>query len=84
MGNGYSTALGEQMPDSRAARDKLARKKGVEFITKSELVATNKEAAEAIAYSAEVRKGAPHQPVGAGPTGAFKPKPSWAEPLTKG
>ncbi len=75
LGNGYSTALGERMPDTRAERDRLARKKGVEFITKSELVATNKEAAEALAYKAEVDSGLPHRPIGPGDTSAFHEAP---------
>jgi hypothetical protein len=76
LGNGYSTALGAPMPDTKAERDRLARKQGVEFITKSELVASNKEAAEAIAYKADVDRGLPHQPIGAGDTSAFKPPPT--------
>ena len=48
MGNGYSTALGERMPATRAERDALALKKGVEFIGKSEFLASNPEAAEAV------------------------------------
>jgi putative FmdB family regulatory protein len=76
LGNGFSTALGEKMPDTRAGRDRLAAKKGLEFITKSELVASNKEAAEAIAYKADVDRGLPHQPIGAGDTSAFKPPPT--------
>jgi len=75
LGNGYSTALGEQMPATRAERDRLAAKKGVEFVTKSELLATNKEAAEAIAYKAEVDSGVPHRPIGPGDTSAFKEAP---------
>jgi hypothetical protein len=75
LGNGYSTALGEQMPATRAERDRLAAKKGVEFVTKSELLASNKEAAEAIAYKAEVDSGVPHRPIGPGDTSAFKEAP---------
>src|SRR5580698_222662 len=38
-GTGYSFALGERMPDSRAARDRLAKQKGIYFdsqLTKDE------------------------------------------------
>jgi hypothetical protein len=57
MGNGYSTALGEFMPASRQERDRLARKKGVEFCTLADLRADNKEAADALDYSAHVAAG---------------------------
>jgi len=75
LGNGWSTALGAPMPETREGRDRLAARKGVEFISPAELVASNKEAAEAIAYKAEVDSGVPHRPIGPGDTSAFKEAP---------
>jgi hypothetical protein len=82
MGNGYSTALGEQMPDSRQARDRRAREKGVEFVTLSEHLAENKEAKEAVEYSAHVRSGGDRTLDKPAPTTSpFVPKPDWAKSL---
>lgn len=82
MGNGYSTALGEMMPDSRQARDRLAKEKGVEFISKAEHLSENKEAAEAVAYKAHVDSGGERvldKP--SAPLTPFVPKPAWAKDL---
>jgi hypothetical protein len=82
MGNGYSHALGEQMPDSRAARDRLAAQKGVEFVGTREFLAENKEAAEAVQYRAHVDSGgAREEPRPPPPADAFKAKPAWAKDL---
>ena|SRR5271166_616908 len=83
LGNGYSTALGERMPDTRTERDRLAAKKGIEFVSKSELLASNKEAAEAVAYKAHVDSGGPRDVQPAPAPDAFKEKPAWAKELTK-
>ena len=81
LGNGYSTALGEQMPDSRQARDRRAREKGIEFISLAEHLSENKEAAEAVEYRKHVNEGgARDEPVQ--PTSSpFVPRPAWAEAL---
>ena len=81
MGNGYSFALGEQMPDSRQARDRLARQKGVEFCSRDELLRDNKEAAEAVAYKAYVDSGGSRDVANPVDTSAFQAKPAWAKDL---
>ena len=81
MGNGYSTALGERMPATRAERDALALKKGVEFIGKSEFLASNPEAAEAVSYAKHVSEGGHHTPVLPADTSPFISKPAWANDL---
>lgn len=82
MGNGYSTALGEYMPQSRRERDALAKKKGIEFCNLAELQADNKEAADAIAYKTYVDAGGARderpEPVAA----PWQATPSWAKDLT--
>ena len=83
LGNGYSFALGERMPDSRSERDRLARKKGVEFCTRAELLADNKEAAEAVAYRKHVDQGGERLEQPAADTTAFVEKPAWAERLVR-
>jgi hypothetical protein len=83
LGNGWSTALGAPMPETREGRDRLAKKRGVEFITPAELTATNAEAADALAYKKEVDRGHPHQPIGAGNTSAFKDAPPRYKELLK-
>jgi hypothetical protein len=57
MGTRYSTALGCEMPNSRGERDRVAKERGVEFITLKEHLAENKEAAEAVAYKKHVDEG---------------------------
>ncbi len=82
LGNGYSHALGQQMPDSRSERDRVAKQKGVEFIGLSEHLAENKEAAEAVAYRKHVDAGGERveQPApGVAPN--FVAKPAWAKGL---
>lgn len=54
-GDGWSYALGEYMPESRAERDRLAKKKGVEFI--SGVHELGKDAQDAVAYGKEVKAG---------------------------
>lgn len=81
LGNGYSTALGERMPETRTERDALALKKGVEFLGKSEFLASNPEAAEAVDYKSYVDSGGQHTPVLPADTSPFISKPAWAEPL---
>lgn len=81
LGNGYSTALGEQMPDSRSERDRLAKKKGIEFCTKAELLADSKEAAEAYAYRQHVNQGGARDEPIQHSDAAFVPKPAWASDL---
>lgn len=83
MNNGYSTALGEQMPPTRAERDALALKKGVEFLGKSEFLASNPEAAEAVSYKQHVDSGGHHAPVLPADTSPFISKPAWANDLVK-
>ena len=82
LGTGYSHALGEMMPDSRQARDRRAKEKGVEFVTLSEHLSENKEAADAVAYRKHVDSGGERVEVprpGVDP--AFVPKPEWAKAL---
>jgi len=81
LGNGYSHALGERMPDSRQERDRLAKKKGVEFIGLAEHLAENKEAAEAVAYHREVQAGGPRELPRPNPAAAaaWKSHPDWAK-----
>lgn len=79
LGNGYSHALGEQMPGTRAERDRLARAKGVEFCSRDELLRDNKEAAEAVAYKAHVDAGGSREPWSPGDISAFQEKPAWAK-----
>ncbi len=57
QGNGWSTALGAPMPSSRAERDRLAKERGVEFCTVADLRADNREAADALDYTAHVNAG---------------------------
>jgi hypothetical protein len=84
MGNRYSTALGAEMPETKKKRDQLAREKGVEFTTKSEFLADNKEAAAAVAYKKDVDSGGRRDPWEPPDTsGAFKAKPDWAKDLVK-
>lgn len=82
MGNGYSTALGERMPDSRSARDRRAKEKGIEFCSLAELRADNKEAAEAIDYHAQVQAGGPREDPRTPAAPVWREKPSWAEGVT--
>ena len=75
--NSYYEAIGQ-----RQARDRRAREKGIEFITKDEHLRENKEAAEAVAYRKHVDSGgdrALDKPPA--PTDGFKPKPDWAKAL---
>jgi hypothetical protein len=83
LGNRYSFALGGEMPDSRSERDRIARAKGIEFCGTREFLDSNKEAAEAVAYSKEVQTGGPREPwEPADTTSAFKSgTPEWAKPL---
>jgi hypothetical protein len=82
LGNGYSHALGERMPDSRAERDRLARKKGVEFVGKAEFLAENKEAAQAVEYRRHVTEGGKRdEPAGPAPADVWQDKPDWAKTL---
>lgn len=81
-GDGFSHALGEYMPDSRSERDRLAKKKGVEFVTLNEHLSENKEAKEAYDYRKHVDQGGARvldKPAPA--TDAFVPTPEWAKPL---
>jgi hypothetical protein len=81
-GNGYSHALGARMPDSREARDRLAKERGVEFITLAEHLGENKEAAQAVEYRAHVDAGGERvEQRPADTMGAFVPKPAWAKEL---
>ena len=57
QGNGWSNALGAQMPDNRRDRDRLARSKGVEFCSVEDLRRDNPEAAGAIDYHKHVTQG---------------------------
>lgn len=79
--NGWSTALGEYMPQSRSERDKLAKKKGVEFCSLAELKADNKEAREAIEYTAEVAAGGKRDEPQPAPANVWQSAPSWAKDL---
>lgn len=56
-GTRYSFALGAEMPDSVRERDKLAREKGVEFVSAGELLRDNKEARDAVEYGKHVATG---------------------------
>lgn len=79
MGNGYSHALGAQMPETRAGRDRLAAEKGVEFCTIGELKADDKEIASAIDYRKDVDTGGKKIPMKeAIPASAWKDKPAWS------
>lgn len=84
MGNGYSTALGEQMPATRSERDRLAKKKGVEFVSKAELLADSHEARDAVQYTEHVRSGGRPDAWSPVDTSHFKPTPDWAKPLLGG
>lgn len=80
--NGYSFALGEKMPDSRSARDRRAKEKGVEFVSFSEHLQENKEAKEAVEYRKHVDSGGDRALDKPPPdTAAFVKKPKWAEGL---
>lgn len=83
LGNGYSHALGAQMPETRTERDRLARAKGVEFVGRSEFLAENKEAAEAVAYKNHVASGGARdsEERAAPSTSSFVPTPDWAKGL---
>jgi putative FmdB family regulatory protein len=81
MGNGYSTALGAPMPESRAERDRMARAKGVEFVGRTEFLAENKEAAEAVAYAQHVKTGGERAEQPAPAASSFVPTPEWAKAL---
>lgn len=81
LGNGYSTALGEQMPSSRTERDRRAKAKGIEFTTKAELLADSKEAADAVAYRDHVSAGGQPEQWSAPDTSHFQSTPDWAKPL---
>jgi hypothetical protein len=84
MGNRYSTALGADMPETKKGRDQLAKQKGVEFVGKSEFLADNKEAAQAVAYKAHVDSGGRRDHWEPPDTSAaFKAKPEWAKDLVK-
>lgn len=80
-GSRFSYALGAEMPESRQARDKLAKEKGVEFVGKQEFLASNKEAAEAVEYTAHVNSGGRRDDPVAPVAPAWKPKPEWAKEL---
>lgn len=81
-GSKHSFALGTDMPDSRQARDRMAKERGVEFISRSEHLAENKEAAEAVAYRAHVDSGGDRALDKPAPsTSPFVPKPEWAKAL---
>src|SRR6185312_2138424 len=62
QGGRYSHALGQDMPESRQARDRAAEAKGVEFVTKAEFLADNREAADALAYREHVDAGGEREP----------------------
>jgi putative FmdB family regulatory protein len=81
MGNGYSHALGAQMPETRTERDRLAREKGVEFVGRTEFLAENKEAAEAVGYAQHVKSGGTRDEQAPAPTSSFVPTPDWAKGL---
>lgn len=82
LGNGYSHALGQMMPDSRSERDRVARERGVEFVTLSEHLNENKEAADALAYRKHVDTGGERvESPGPGVDPAFVSKPEWAKEL---
>jgi hypothetical protein len=84
LGNGFSTALGAMMPDTKKGRDQLAKERGVEFTTKSEFLADNKEAAQAVAYKAHVDSGGRRDHWEPPDTsGAFLDKPAWSKELIK-
>lgn len=57
LGNRWSHALGDYMPDSRGDRDKMAKAKGVEFCSVTDLRRDSKEADEALSYRAHVDSG---------------------------
>lgn len=54
LGNGYSTALGQRMPETRKELERIAAEKGVEFVSPS---AMPKEWQEAVDYSKHVNSG---------------------------
>lgn len=80
-GGRYSYALGGEMPDSRQARDRIAASKGVEFVGKSEFLASNKEAAEAVAYHDHVQSGGKREDPRPASAPAWQAKPAWAKAL---
>lgn len=59
----------------------MAAERGVEFLGKSEFLASNPEAAEAVDYKRYVDSGGHHAPVLPADTSPFISKPAWAEPL---
>lgn len=84
MGNGFSTALGERMPDSKTERDRIAKVKGIEFCSRDELLADNREAADAVAYHADVQSGGSRVDWTPPDTSVFQSTPDWAKPLLGG
>lgn len=72
MGNKWSHALGAPMPETRAERDRMAARKGVEFTSLKELRRDSKEADEALTYRAHVDAGGSR--VDSAPAG---PAPEW-------
>ncbi len=81
MGNGYSTALGEYMPESKRERDALAKKKGVEFCSLAELTSDNKEAQAALEYHAHVQAGGAREERPVTTAAPWQATPSWAKDL---
>lgn len=80
-GTRFSHALGAEMPDTRQARDRLAREKGVEFVGKREFLASNKEAAAAVEYHAHVATGGAREEPRATAPANWQTKPAWAKGL---
>ena len=80
-GDRYSYALGEDMPESRAERDRLAKKKNIEFCSLAELRADNKEAAAALDYKAHVDSGGLRDDSRPEAAPVWRQKPSWAKGL---
>lgn len=80
-GDRYSYALGAEMPDSRQARDRMAREKGVEFIGKADFLASNPEAKAAVEYKAHVDSGGAREESKPLPAPNWQAKPKWAEGL---
>lgn len=82
-GSKHSFALGTDMPDSRQARDRMARERGIEFMSLKEHLAENKEASEAWDYKKHVDSGGDRAldkpPVDT--SSLFKEKPQWAKDL---
>ena len=56
-GSKYSYALGQQMPDSRQERDRIAKEKGVEFFSGP----ANKTEQAIVEYNQHIKAGATHE-----------------------